>query len=145
MNTPIPKPGQKIHHWTVIAIDGRRATVQCRCRQIRIVAIESLQSGAIKSCGCSQSPEEKRRAIREAANGLTWGDVIAPPLLPATENDASEWRTMRDFCWQRSHLLRPREAEFVNDLIRWRGRLTEKQEVWLTAIYTRVAKAAPQG
>jgi hypothetical protein len=92
-------------------------------------------------CG-SSFPNERATAALKAdqlirTNGLTWADVIAPTVA-AIETDASDWRTMRDFCWQRSHLLRPREAEFVNDLIRWRGRLTEKQQVWLTAIYTRL-------
>jgi hypothetical protein len=82
-------------------------------------------------CG-SSFPGERATAALKAdqlirTNGLTWADVIAPPLLPATENDASDWRAMRDFCWQRSHLLRQREQEFVSDLIRWRGRLTERQ------------------
>ena len=33
-------PGETLFHWRIIEIDpvGRRATVQCRCGQVRIIA-----------------------------------------------------------------------------------------------------------
>ena len=45
---------------------------------------------------------------------------------------------MRDFCLTRMHLLRAREYEFLVDLDRWHGALTEKQHAWLVAIYQRL-------
>jgi len=59
------KVGERIHHWQIVAIDGRRVTAQCRCHQIRIVAIDDLLSGIRTSCGCSPSPGHQR-AEREA-------------------------------------------------------------------------------
>ena len=90
--------------------------------------------------------------VRE--HGLVWSDVIPATPEPrsyqqehtgrwnnnATENQ--DWRTMRDYCAQRSSLLRSREQEFIDDIEDWRGALTEKQSAWLIAIYTRVKKLA---
>ena len=49
---------------------------------------------------------------------------------------------MRAFCLDHADLLHPREQEFVSDLGRWRGGLTEKQSAWLHAIYARVRRMA---
>src|SRR6516225_820800 len=87
--------------------------------------------------------------VRE--HGLVWSDVIPTPeqkqkYADRRPNDAGaknqgdqkvDWRTMRDFCAQRAHLLRPREQEFIDHIDSWRGALTEKQSAWLIAIYTR--------
>jgi hypothetical protein len=87
--------------------------------------------------------------VRE--HGLVWSDVISTPHADRRPNDARaknqddqkvDWRTMRDFCAQRSHLLRPREQAFVDHIDSWRGALTEKQSAWLVSIYTRVKKLA---
>jgi hypothetical protein len=50
---------------------------------------------------------------------------------------------MRDFCAMHRSALRPREADFIDDLEGWRGRLSEKQQAWLTAIYARLQRGAP--
>jgi hypothetical protein len=34
-------PGTKLMHWTVVSVDGRRATCQCQCLAIRMLAIDS--------------------------------------------------------------------------------------------------------
>lgn len=61
-------PGQRVGHWQVISIDeaGKRATVQCRCREIRVIAIEALQDGTSTSCGCSWPTAEGHRTLSEA-------------------------------------------------------------------------------
>jgi hypothetical protein len=87
------------------------------------------------------------RTLRGA--GCDWHDLAAvivapakpqpkPQSRPATE--ILDWREMRDFCLDHEDLLRPREAEFVQDLQRWRGRLTEKQDGWLVAIFERIRR-----
>jgi hypothetical protein len=87
--------------------------------------------------------------VRE--HGLVWSDVIPTPHADRRPNDAKaknqddqkvDWRIMRDFCAQRSHLLRPREQDFIDHIDSWRGALTEKQSAWLVSIYTRVKKLA---
>jgi hypothetical protein len=87
--------------------------------------------------------------VRE--HGLVWSDVIPTPHADHRPNNAGAenqddqtigWRTMRDFCAQRSNLLRSREQEFIDDIDGWRGVLTEKQNAWLIAIYARVKKLA---
>jgi hypothetical protein len=57
-------PGQRVHHWKIVDIDsvGKRATAQCQCGQIKIIAIEDL---AIRtSCGCKPRPSGLNRAQR---------------------------------------------------------------------------------
>ena len=94
--------------------------------------------------------------VRE--HGLVWSDVI--PTAPeqrsssyqyeyakrwndnAGTDQKVDWRTMRDFCAQRSSLLRSREQEFIDHIDSWRGELTEKQSAWLISIYTPVKKLA---
>jgi hypothetical protein len=95
--------------------------------------------------------------VRE--HGLVWSDVIpaAPEQSSSSyrqeharrwEHDAAgadqtvDWHIMRGFCAQHSNLLRSREQEFIDDIAGWRGALTEKQNAWLIAIYTRVKKLA---
>jgi hypothetical protein len=59
-------PGDHIHHWTIIAVDGRRVTAQCKCHQVRIITIEDLFSGVRTSCGCRPAPKEYNDAAYEA-------------------------------------------------------------------------------
>ena len=57
------------------------------------------------------------------------------------ENDDIDWHLKRNFCLVAfSHLLRPRERDFVRSLGHWRGRLTSKQSDWLNAIYARLRR-----
>jgi hypothetical protein len=75
MPIPNPKlaPGERLYHWQIVAVDGRRVTARCHCHQIRIVAIEDLLSGARSSCGCSPplrghgqyTAQQHRRRSRE--------------------------------------------------------------------------------
>jgi hypothetical protein len=111
----------------------------------------------VKLLGMLGSDHDGERAAAAAkaselvrAHGLTWLDVI--PTAPTSyrhehtkrsNGDAgADWRTMRDFCAQRSSLLRSREQEFIDDINGWHGALTPKQSDWLIAIYTRVKKLA---
>jgi hypothetical protein len=64
--TPTITPGERVHHWQIIAVDGRRVTAQCRCGQVRIVALDELQSGVRTSCGCLPASAAHQRAVREA-------------------------------------------------------------------------------
>jgi hypothetical protein len=82
------------------------------------------------------------RTLRSA--GCNWHDLAdLVDGVPASGDDQSRnWRSMRDFCAQRSHLLRSREQAFIDHIDSWRGELTEKQSAWLIAIYTRVKKLA---
>ena len=105
--------------------------------------------------GSNHDGERAAAALKANAlvrdHGLVWSDIIPTPHADRRPNDARaknqddqkvDWRTMRDFCAQRSHLLRPREQEFIDHIDSWRGELTEKQSAWLIAIYTRVKKLA---
>jgi hypothetical protein len=64
-----------------------------------------------------------------------------PPRGSHHDSGTVDWREARDFCLQHRNLLRGRELEFVTDLTRWRGSLTEKQQGWLSAIYQRLRRA----
>jgi hypothetical protein len=63
-----------------------------------------------------------------------------PPRDPDPPD--GDWRAMREFCLNHMHLVRSREYEFLADLDRWHGELTEKQAAWLHAIYARVRRHA---
>jgi hypothetical protein len=60
------KAGDRLHHWHIISVDGRRATARCRCHQIRIVAIEDLLAGTRTSCGCRPLAPARNKEIHEA-------------------------------------------------------------------------------
>ena len=86
-----------------------------------------------------------KRALR--SRGCDFHDLVAglttpPPLAPNSQADFDDgdWRAMRDFCLKHESRLRSREREFINDLKRWRGKLTSKQFVWLQAIYDSIRK-----
>jgi hypothetical protein len=90
--------------------------------------------------------------LRDA--GSDWHDLAAGLLTPAgrkplppppPHDDADDWRTMRARCLAHSYLLAPREREFLLDLERWRGQLTERQLAWLTAIHARVQRRGRAG
>jgi hypothetical protein len=59
-------PGERIHHWTIISVNGRQATARCRYHQVRIVTIEDLLSGVRTSCGCAPPAREHRQAFNDA-------------------------------------------------------------------------------
>jgi hypothetical protein len=59
--------GAKIGFWTVVNVIGRRATCQCRCGVIRVVAIDALQSGSSTSCGCAPITSAQSEALRREA------------------------------------------------------------------------------
>jgi hypothetical protein len=56
--------------WTLIRLDGtaKRALCRCRCGTIREVALDALETGASKSCGCFLSAKPQRRAADRAAS-----------------------------------------------------------------------------
>ena len=81
--------------------------------------------------------------------GSDWHDLaaglvapVAPPARnpPPRHDNADDWRAMRAFCLSNTHLLLIREREFLLDLERWRGNLTEKQFAWLASIHMRVRR-----
>jgi hypothetical protein len=98
----------------------------------------------------SDHPGE-RDAAAQAANklvrerGLTWGDVIGPPIVPdhvprirAWRSADSDWRRMAQYCDLRRWSLSQKERAFVQSALSWRSPPTEKQKDWLTAIYARL-------
>jgi hypothetical protein len=90
------------------------------------------------------------RAVGRALQsiGADWHDLVGNLLVPGrqpgpqadpAEEDA-DWRSIRSFCLNHEHELRPRELEFVTSLGSWRGELTEKQAAWLKSIHGRLRK-----
>jgi hypothetical protein len=73
--------------------------------------------------------------------GLSWTDVIAPPIVPehsrriqSWRSAATDWQRMASFCHARRWSLSQRQRDFVESALTWRE-LSEKQKGWLTAIY----------
>jgi hypothetical protein len=71
MTSPTLQPGQRVHHWQIVSVNGRRVVAQCRCREIRTITLDSLLSGECSSCGCSTPTEQKVKAIREAKEEMS--------------------------------------------------------------------------
>jgi hypothetical protein len=85
-----------------------------------------------------------KRTLRNGGcdfHDLVAGLTASPSLAPNSQTDCNDgdWREMRDFCLQHRSRLSARELEFVTDLGRWRGSLTEKQFNWLSAIHARLS------
>ena len=72
--------------------------------------------------------------------GAAASELARKPEEPHYEPDEEDWHEMREFCLEREHKLRSREREFIHDLERWRGDLTERQAAWLCAIYERLRR-----
>jgi hypothetical protein len=108
--------------------------------------LSSDQPGEVVAAACAI-----KRALKN--EGRDWHDLVAglmPPPPPAEpkfrkhteEHTARDWRSMRDECLKRRGRLRGRELEFLTNLKTWRGQLTLKQQLWLSAIYERLQRAA---
>jgi hypothetical protein len=120
-----------------------------------VTARAQLDPGAAnrlrKLCGMLGSEHDGERATAAAkadallrAAGLTWADVIGPPIVPdhpvrirAWRAGDTDWQRMAQFCHARRWSLSQREREFIESVLNWRA-LTEKQKDWLIAIYARL-------
>jgi hypothetical protein len=73
--------------------------------------------------------------------GLTWRDVIAPPIAPNIPRirpgraGESDWQRMARFCHARQGQLSLRDRDFVRTILCWRGTPTAKQQSWLIDLY----------
>jgi hypothetical protein len=83
------------------------------------------------------------------ASGLDWHDLAngllataSHPPSPRTNEAAGEWRQWHAFCFQRMHMLGPREAKFIHGLNSWRGVPSTKQLKWLQSIFDRLQQEA---
>jgi hypothetical protein len=110
-----------------------------------------------KLCGMLGSQHDgERAAAAQAADrlvrelGLTWSEIIAPPIVPDQWQPArcwrasnTDWQRMAQFCHARRWSLSQRQREFVESVLNWRE-LSEKQKDWLTAIYAHLHRGAGQ-
>jgi hypothetical protein len=104
-----------------------------------------------KLCGMLGSDHDGERAAAALAAdklvrglGLTWHQVIAPPIVPdhsprvrSWRADDSDWCRMAQFCHAWRWSLSQREREFVESVRTWRNP-TDKQRDWLLDIYARL-------
>jgi hypothetical protein len=82
--------------------------------------------------------------VKEA--GLTWADVIRISGRAGLKHrhdhyESCDWHEMQDTCLRHADGLTQREYDFVTDLDRWHGQLTERQLKWLIAIFQRVRRS----
>jgi hypothetical protein len=90
-----------------------------------------------KLCGMLGSQHDGERAAAAAkadafvrSLGLSWGDVIGPPIIPEQPVRIRQW------------LLRPKDREFVRSMANWRGEPTEHQREWLLDLYAQLHRGA---
>lgn len=103
-----------------------------------LLMLSSNQDGEV--IGAVRAVERTLRSV-----GADWHDLVAALLRPVPASSFGshrEWCAMREFCAQHQDELQPREREFISDLARWRGALTEKQSAWLVSIHARLKRAA---
>ena len=85
------------------------------------------------------------RTLRDV--GADWHDLTreltrtpAVPTPPPPPDIHDDWRTLHEYCSDHLNRLSERERSFMDTLDHWRGDITEKQRVWLDAIYTRLRR-----
>jgi hypothetical protein len=99
-----------------------------------------------KLCGMLGSAHDGERASAAAkadamvrSLGVTWHDIIAPPIAPPRistwRSRETDWQRMAQFCRARQGQLSLRDRDFVRTMIAWRGEPTEKQKSWLLDLY----------
>jgi hypothetical protein len=59
--------GRKFGHWTAVWTDplGKRIHCQCCCGRVRVLGLDTLEAGAISSCGCRPPTLQEREAFRD--------------------------------------------------------------------------------
>jgi len=110
--------------------------------EIDLTRIMQLEADAFER-GREKGLEEGRKAAGARGGvgfGPSGGEVgvgVGVRTMGTLERD--DWMAMRNaILGARSGLLNEREFEFVVSLDRWGGRLTDRQEGWLKAIWTKV-------
>jgi hypothetical protein len=97
-------------------------------------------------CGSAHAGERSVAALKADQLvrdcGLTWHDVVRISAGRKAAGRVWDWHKKRNFCLQHAALLREREQQFLVSLGHWRGDLTQKQHDWLSAIFTRLQRAA---
>jgi hypothetical protein len=92
-----------------------------------------------------------RRALESAGLDLhTLGAAVerglqAPPARPPppprpTHDDMADWRSTARWCRHYEDQLSPRDVEFLDTIIRYRGGISEKQKAWLDGIEQRIRR-----
>jgi len=80
--------------------------------------------------------------------GLTWSDIIVPPDLARADNSAPEphndWERMVQHCHRCRGRLSERERTFVEAMRHWRSTPTERQQNWLSDIYSKLCRRGRQ-
>jgi hypothetical protein len=115
-----------------------------RLRQL-LLLLSSDQPGEVAAAAAAITRTLKSEGMdwHALVDGLTKEPRPRRSAHSANHSDeTSDWRAMREYCLERCERLRDREREFLEDLGRWRGDLTEKQHSWLLAIHGRLRRTA---
>ena len=101
-----------------------------------------------KVCGMLGSEHDGERSAAATAatrilhdHGVTWSDLVTVAAATSARSDpgpaaALPQEIARQILLGRRHLLSPWEVRFVENLARWRGRVTPKQAARLTQLCT---------
>jgi len=81
------------------------------------------------------------RALRRVLQGAGL-DLDDLARMVEGPDAGTEWSKMVRHCRSNSDQLSAKERDFVESLMRWRGKPTEKQLIWLTAISERLREDA---
>ena len=77
-----------------------------------------------------------KRDIHDLAALVERATPIPPPIDDA---ELPPWQAIVEVCGNNYRKLSPKERDFIRSLSRWRGEPTERQLVWLQALFERLA------
>jgi hypothetical protein len=87
-----------------------------------------------------------QRVVNRLADALRRNQFSSPPLVPDDTPVASRFgkplpmRSLVRWCFHRSHLLSPRDRQFIEDLTEWHTPLSTNQEQWLQDIVAKLKR-----
>ena len=98
---------------------------------IDVARIQTLEADAFERGREQGVKDERSREKRQRRQ-----EVVAAATSPPAPQGPS-WQTMRQRCLAEVPNLGSREMDFLNHIAHWHGRLTDRQENWLLAIFDR--------
>lgn len=96
--------------------------------EINLIRITQLETEAFER-GKREGAAEERKTIRRERRRQVQPVPTTPP--------PPDWHAIRQRCLSEVPDLRDRELDFLQSLGRWHGNLTDRQQGWLLAIFSR--------
>jgi hypothetical protein len=115
-----------------------------RAAQLIKLMLSSDQAGEVAGAAMALNRAITARGmdIHQFAHVIEAALVDAPALVPL-DDDCSDWRSIARFCRRHSDELSAKEADFIDNLLRYE-KPTPKQFRWLVDIHARLVDGGRQ-